>query len=406
MAQFHMSVKVIGRSAGRSATAAAAYRSAVRILDVRTGQVHDYTRKRGVLTTALMLPGGAMPDRATFWNEVEQHHKRGDAVLAREFTLALPTELPDAERARLAFDYGRELADRYGVAVDVAIHEPDKQGDQRNHHAHVLMSACTVAPDGSLGRKAVELDPIHCQKHRIENFAERERTRWAGLHNERMAALGRDERIDHRSLEAQGIDRPPTRHMGPAVAEMERKGIRTNVGWRIQHEANEQLVNAAKLGEIDREACEVSCAIIDTEIDLQAALQERAGRTAEKSVGRRAAIEAESARRVTGLDRLPKSGGVTYVFATKAQEALLAAGNDPSKVDWGAVEVVAAHECLNAGHEAKAVIDTLVRYSPLRADPASHSVVTEVIQGYAASLEGERQQEATQSKSRSRGPRM
>ncbi|WP_174933509.1 MobA/MobL family protein [Burkholderia lata] len=397
-----MSVKVIGRNAGRSATAAAAYRCAVRIVDVRTGEVHDYTRKMGVLATALMLPGGATLDRAAFWNGVEQHHKRGDAVLAREFTLALPAELPDAERARLAFDYGRELADRYGVAVDVAIHEPDKQGDQRNHHAHVLMSACTVAPDGSLGRKAVELDPIHCQKHRIENFAERERMRWAGLHNERMASLGRDERIDHRSLEAQGIDRPPTRHMGPAVAEMERRGIRTNVGWRIRHDANEQLVNAAQLGEIEREAFEVSCAIIDTEINLQTALQERARRTAEMTVGR-AAIEAESARRVTGLDRLPKNGGVSNVFATNAQEALLAAGSDPSKVDWGAVEVATARECLNAGHDAEAVIDMLVRYSPLRADPASHSVVTEVILGYAARLEAQHEQ-AKQKHNGPRGP--
>jgi hypothetical protein len=125
VAQFHMSVKAIGWSAGRSATAAAyrsAYRSVERIVDERTGEIHDCTHKRGVMDSALMLPGGEM------WRAVEQHRKRGDAVLACEFTLALPHELPADERARLAFDYGRELAERYGVAVDVCLHEPDREG--------------------------------------------------------------------------------------------------------------------------------------------------------------------------------------------------------------------------------------------------------------------------------------
>ncbi len=104
MAQFHMSVKVISRSAGRSATAAAAYRAGEKITDERTGEVHDYSRKSGVLASRLMMPGGGSEDRATFWNRVELHHKRGDALLAREFTLALPYELDEPAREKLAFD--------------------------------------------------------------------------------------------------------------------------------------------------------------------------------------------------------------------------------------------------------------------------------------------------------------
>jgi hypothetical protein len=276
VAQFHMSVKAIGRGAGRSATAAAAYRSAERIVDARTGEVHDYTRKAGVLATALVLPGGATPDRSEFWNGVEAHHKRGDAVLAREFTLALPVELPDAARERLAFAYGRELADRYGVAVDVALHEPDKQGDQRNYHAHVLMSACHAAPDGTLGKKAVELDPIHCQRAKLENFAERERPRWAALHNERMAEQGRAERIDHRSLEAQGIDREPQQHLGVAAIGYERRTGQSSVlRLAFEQEATERLARAKALGEQQRrEAAQAQRGVILTLNDARAALAE------------------------------------------------------------------------------------------------------------------------------------
>jgi hypothetical protein len=278
VAQFHMSLKVISRSAGRSATAAAAYRAGEKIMDARTGEVHDYSRKSGVMASRLIMPGGCSEDRATFWNRVELHHKRGDATLAREFTLALPYEMDETAREKLTFDYGRELADRYSVAVDVAIHRPDthKGSDVRNYHAHVLMSACAVAPSGALGKKAVNLDPIHCQKHRIANFADRERPRWAELHNERMANNGRGERIDHRSLVAQGIDRDPTRHLGPTVTEMLRRSRPSAVFDRIEAEATARRLEAAKAeGERERAISAAERRVIDAETDLRAALAER-----------------------------------------------------------------------------------------------------------------------------------
>jgi len=277
MAQFHMSVKQISRSTGRSATGAAAYRAAECIVDVRTGEIHDYTRKGGVDAAHLALPGGGTEDRAAFWNRLEQHHKRGDAVLAREFTLALPHELPAKERERLAFDYGRELADRYGIAVDVAVHAPDREGDNRNYHAHVLMSACSVAQDGTLGKKAVELDPIHCQRAKVENFAERERPRWAELHNERMAELGQVERIDHRRLVEQGIDREPTRHLGLAAIGYERRtGDMSRRRQDMEAETAMRLQRAAELGAQERaQQAERSQLVIVASTDVSDAIQER-----------------------------------------------------------------------------------------------------------------------------------
>jgi hypothetical protein len=114
---------------------------------------------------------------------VELHHKRGDAVVSREVEVALPDELTEGERRMLAIGFARELVERYKVAADVAIHAPSRDGDERNHHAHIMLSACIVAPDGSLGKRAAELDPIFCQKHRMPNMADRERIRWAELTN-------------------------------------------------------------------------------------------------------------------------------------------------------------------------------------------------------------------------------
>ncbi|MCW5617109.1 MAG: MobA/MobL family protein, partial [Rhodocyclaceae bacterium] len=187
MAIYHLSAKPISRGAGRSATGAAAYRAGDYIHDERTGLEFDYTHKTGVLHAELILPGGGSADRAEFWNALELHHKRQDAVLAREVEIALPAELAPEQRQALAVDFARELADRYGVAADVALHAPRPLSDAElernphqyyeidpelgrhngNWHAHILLSACHVTPQGELGRKAVELDPIHCQRHRI-----------------------------------------------------------------------------------------------------------------------------------------------------------------------------------------------------------------------------------------------
>lgn len=212
----------------------------MRIEDALTGTVHDYTRRQGVAFSALCLPREQTADRAEFWNRVEAHHKRGDAITCREVEVALPAELSAEKRQELAHGFARHLAERYGVAADVAIHEPSKGGDGRNHHAHILLSACSVNPDGSLGKKAVALDPIACKRAKQPTLAEREREFWATAVNRMLASEGMAARVDHRSLlsqqaaavqnddfaKAAHLDRPATKHEGKAVTQARRRGER------------------------------------------------------------------------------------------------------------------------------------------------------------------------------------
>ena len=269
MAVYHFSAKTVSRASGRSSTAAAAYRAGERIVDARTGEIHDYTRKGGVVDGAVFLPGGGTMDRAELWNKVEAHHKRGDATVAREFVVALPAELDAAQRQELARTYARELADRYGVGVDLNIHAPGK-GDQRNHHAHVLLTACYCGPTGVLGKKAVELDPIHCQRQKLPNVVEVERERWERHANWALEKAGQDARIDHRSLEAQGIyDRAPTVHLGPTATAIKRRGGVSTIEERAKEQAAEFMAEmqaqAALLRAAERDVAELEALIAAAE---------------------------------------------------------------------------------------------------------------------------------------------
>lgn len=217
MTIYHLSAKPpIARAHGRCATAAIAYRAAAAIRDTRTGLVFDYSRKRGVIDTRLVLPGGdCVADRAGFWDGVEVHHRRKDAVTAREVVVALPAELSADARAALAFAFSRDIADRFSVAVDCALHAPSAEGDDRNFHAHILMTACAVGKDGVLGKKAESLDPIACRLSKMPDSVSWLRPHWAELVNAALEGAGRQERVDHRSHKARNIARVPTVHIGP-----------------------------------------------------------------------------------------------------------------------------------------------------------------------------------------------
>lgn len=258
MAIYHLSMKTVSRSAGRSTTAAAAYRAGVKIVDRRTGEIHDYTRKSGVLGAAVVLPqGGTMP-RAELWNRVEEHHKRRDAVLAREIVIALPAELNQEDRERLALKYARELADKYGVAVDVALHAPSKDGSDKNWHAHIMLTACHVSPQGELGKKCVALDPIHCKKHKLPSAADVQREHWADLANAALAEAGQDARIDHRSHAERGLEELPSYHLGPEVTAILRRGGRSTVVEREDAKRSQAHTNAAQ--ELDTARAELAAA--------------------------------------------------------------------------------------------------------------------------------------------------
>ena len=239
-------------------------------MDERTGEIHDYTRKGGVVDSLVVLPHGGTMDRAELWNKVEAHHKRCDATVAREFVVALPAELDAAQRQELARTYARELADRYGVGVDLNIHAPGKEGDQRNHHAHILLTACYCGPSGVLGKKAVELDPIHCQRHGLDNVVEVERQRWEQHANRALEKAGQEARIDHRSLEAQGItDRLPGVHLGPTATAIERSGRDSDIARRAREQADEFMADmqaqAALLRAAERDVAELEALIAAAE---------------------------------------------------------------------------------------------------------------------------------------------
>ena len=251
MALYHLSVKPVSRGAGRSAVAAAAYRMAEALHDARTGQAHDYTRKRGVEARILLVPqhGGVAAfegegwtaERERLWNAAEAAEKRKDARVAREYELALPCELDAAGRHRLVAAFGHELVGRYGVAVDAAIHAPGWEGDQRNWHAHVLATTRRATADG-LGEKAgIELSDSTRGKLGLGKTADEidaVRAAWGGLVNRALAQARAAERVDHRSYARQGRGEVvPMQHAGPAVSGLERKAERQ----RMQAEAREGL---------------------------------------------------------------------------------------------------------------------------------------------------------------------
>ncbi|WP_281859099.1 MobQ family relaxase [Litoreibacter halocynthiae] len=235
MASYHLSVKTIKRSAGRTATAAGAYRAGERIECQREGRIHDYTRKQGIEETFIIAPETApswAQDRAALWNAAEASETRSNSVTAREWELSLPFEISAEVRSQITREFAEQLVSRYGVAVDVAIHAPNREGDQRNHHAHVLTTTRQLESDGFTAKTRV-LDSAKTGGAEIEQM----RGVWAELQNRALERAGEAERVDHRSLEkqreaaldkgdevkAEELDRDPELKLGPAANSMERR---------------------------------------------------------------------------------------------------------------------------------------------------------------------------------------
>jgi len=224
MAIYRFEAKIVQRSAGRSATAAAAYRAATVLSDERTGLAFNYSRKRGVLHTEILTPADApawMQERGRLWNAVELAERRKDAQLARELVLALPHELIHAERVDLVRDFVREAFVARGMIADVAIHAPDHRGDNRNHHAHVLLTMRALLGRG-FGPKVREWND--------SGLLEGWREAWAAAVNRRLQAAGHAARVDHRSLDDQGIDREPEPKQGAIATALERVGYASHAG--------------------------------------------------------------------------------------------------------------------------------------------------------------------------------
>ncbi len=231
MAIYHFSMKPVSRRNGRSAVAAIAYRAAEKLLNERDGVTHDFSRKKGVLHSQIILPEHVQApwayDREKLWNTAEFSEKRKDARVAREFEIALPYELAAAQRLNAARAFAHELANRYGSAVDFAIHEPHREGDMRNHHVHLLMTVREITPAG-LGEKTLIERENRWLLARNSPTTDMQiadlRRCWESIANAHLAIAGSDRIIDHRAYSDRGYQIEPTVHMGVHATQIERRG--------------------------------------------------------------------------------------------------------------------------------------------------------------------------------------
>ena len=169
-------------------------------MDERTGTVHDYSRRPGVVHTEIMLPAGAdrgLADRQTLWNQVEAMEQRKDAQLARSVVLALPHELSAAQRLKLTQDFVTKHFVSKGMVADVAIHEPVpvKGENPKNHHAHVLLTLRKGSAEG--------LNRVKTREWNAKALVHHWRADWSALQNQELARHGHEARVDHRTLQVQ-----------------------------------------------------------------------------------------------------------------------------------------------------------------------------------------------------------
>lgn len=253
MAIFRLQIRPVARGSGRTATSAAAYRAGERIRDERTGALYDHSKREDVLHKEIFLPSKLdqthaetqwARDRSTLWNTVEKAERQSNSRVAREYQVALPAELSAEQRVTLARAFSREVADRYGVAVDLAIHAPRPEGDPRNFHAHLLATTREVTPEG-LGPKT-GLDMVGEVRSELGLPPSRQefrtlRARWAELTNEALQAANIEARVDHRTLQAQGIDREPIPYLPRGALAAERRGERSEVAERIRERQRQRF---------------------------------------------------------------------------------------------------------------------------------------------------------------------
>lgn len=231
MSIYHLSVKAISRSDGRSAVACAAYRSGEKLLDEKYEKNQDYTKKSGVEFTNIYAPPNTNPellDRQTLWNAVEKSERRKDAVLAREFEIAFPSELNAEQRKQLLDELCQKLVEKYGVVVDAAIHAPHTEAgsDARNYHAHIMFTTRAINEHGEFASKKYRDFSRDNGTQTVCDWRED----FADLCNKHLELAGYDERVDHRSYVDQDKGYlEPTVHEGPAVTAMRRRGIDTEI---------------------------------------------------------------------------------------------------------------------------------------------------------------------------------
>ena len=241
IAIYHCNISIVSRGKGKSAVAAAAYRSGEKLTNEWDGMTHDYTRKGGVVHTEIMLPPHAPPsfsDRSTLWNSVELYEKAGNAQLAREIDAALPIEVSREEQIRLVREYCSSQFVSRGMCVDYAIHDTGKG----NPHCHIMLTMRPLDERGAWAAKSqkeydldengerIRLPSGRYKTHKVDLTGWNDkgnallwRKAWADISNAYLERAGSPERIDHRSNAERGIGEIPTVHMGVAACQMEKR---------------------------------------------------------------------------------------------------------------------------------------------------------------------------------------
>jgi len=273
MAQYRFSAKIVSRGAGQSVIAKAAYNAREALRDERTGEVKDYSRAKGLEFSGIFAPQNApdwMRDRAKLWNAVELQEdgttRRSTAQLARNVELNLPHELNADQRRQLVRDFVREQFVRDGMVADVAIHAPDRHSDERNYHAHILLTLREIEGDGFSPDKArhwnskevnlrwrekwAELGARYLERAGFKQEAERYSYAHFSLEKQATIALERGD-LEH----AEALDREATKHKGPHVVAMERRGIDTERS-QTHNETVEANKLRAELREVEKEIAE------------------------------------------------------------------------------------------------------------------------------------------------------
>lgn len=288
MAIFYLETKPIKRSEGRSSVAASAYRAGVSLVDNRTGVKHSYEKKgkNGVVSKdCFMYQDGQkiQLDRSELWNTAEKAEKRKDARTGRDFIANLPFELSPKQRESIVREFSKTIAKLYKVAVDWAIHLPDKKGDNRNHHAHILITTRQAKLENGqvvLGDKTnLEKENKELKKQGLpltQDQIKSLRKEWEVITNHHLAMAGIEERIDCRSYREQGIQKLPTVKLGARASENERNGIATRKGDynRLVAKANAEQWQGTMIEYIEK-------TIHDLELEI--IVESRAENNAQKS---------------------------------------------------------------------------------------------------------------------------
>ena len=267
---------MISRSQGRSATAAIAYRVAERIEDRRTGLVFDYAARGGVDHTEILAPDHApdwVRDRSELWNRVEESETRKNSQVAREVRVALPDELTHAERVELVREFVRsQFVDR-GMVADIALHAPGREGDERNHHAHILLTTREIDAEGSVPGGGFTTKNRDWNKVEV---LEGWREAWARDSNAALERASIEDRVDHRTLVAQrdealelasaarergdegaelhetvramSLDRPPLPQLSLGAWQLKERGVEV-AAVRVWHEVKAQAVEVTRMAQ-------------------------------------------------------------------------------------------------------------------------------------------------------------